>query len=170
MLFLRHRFPVDFRQDYPLSIRNCSDSAPDPAPAGFDYGIEVVISSTDSADTIAAATAAAIDANYYYNQYFNPTGYISGSDVVITSNTVGDANDIADGSTATNFAFAVTTEGCAHGRAAGTVWPSKLRMFLVFIAPRDLYMGSRFAESLALLKRRVAFFVECQYVLGFCLL
>ena len=99
-----------------------SGSAPDPAPAGFDYGIEVVISSTDSADTIAAATAAAIDANYYYNQYFNPTGYISGSDVVITSNTVGDANDIADGSTATNFAFAVTTEGCAHGRAAGTVW------------------------------------------------
>jgi hypothetical protein len=99
-----------------------SGSAVDPTPAGFDYGIEVAIVNTDSAATVAAATAAAMDANYYFNLYFDPTGYAAGDSVTITNNAVGDANDAADGNTATNFTFAIDAEGCAHGRNAGTVW------------------------------------------------
>ena len=108
-------------QNFYIWYNSDSGLAVDPAPAGFTYGIEVPILTTDTASAIATKTAAALNSNYYYGLYFT-AAVPSGSDITVTNATVGDADNAADGSTATNFAFAIDTEGCSHGRNAGIVW------------------------------------------------
>ncbi|MDQ6989355.1 MAG: hypothetical protein Q9M19_05680 [Mariprofundaceae bacterium] len=100
---------------------NIDSGSTDPAPLGVTYGIEVNISAADSAALIATNTRAALNADYYYSIYFG-TAVGTGSDITFTNAAIGDTNPAADGSTATNFAFAIDIEGRAHGRNAGTVW------------------------------------------------
>ncbi len=80
---------------------NCDDGGVDPGGLGENY--EIVISSGDTAATIATSTAAGIDDRYIC---------IAESDVVTcTSTSVGEAVNVADGPAATGFTFDTQVDG-----------------------------------------------------------
>ena len=76
----------------------------DPAPAGRT-SIEVDISANDTANTVASNTRVAVDAVTDFS------ATVLTNVVTITHATAGAAEDVRDGSPATGFTFAVTTQG-----------------------------------------------------------
>jgi len=113
-------YSTDNEASFYVWYNSDAGSAVDPAPDGYDYGIEVAVSLGDTADTVASATRLALTNNEYVANYFTISG--ATNNIILTNLTVGDANDASDGSASTNFAFTITTEGAAHGRNATTVW------------------------------------------------
>lgn len=102
---------------------NVNSEGSDPAPGGT--GIAVALSGEETADAVATALAAAIDANANFDAY-------SDSAVVTMHNAAsGDVVDIADGDA--SLTYAVTQEGLAAGenlpsgnRAAAAIEPSSV--------------------------------------------
>jgi hypothetical protein len=75
------------------------------APSGGETPVEVAVATGASADTVAAAVSAAIDALADFS------ASVVTDTVTITNAADGETADVADGSAATGFTFAVTQDG-----------------------------------------------------------
>lgn len=91
----------------------------EPALTAFDAGIEIAISTDDTADDIATATFNILN-TAPYTSYFSSS--LSAPYITITNAATGDADNAADGGLDTNFAFEVLAEGSDYGRGSGIVW------------------------------------------------
>lgn len=92
---------------------NVDDTGQDPNPLGYDGGVEVPISSGDTADTVASATAQAV------GQVIAFSTSVSSNVVTVTNNEGGNIPDATDNNT--GFSFSTTQQGLNGATAELTV-------------------------------------------------
>jgi hypothetical protein len=88
--------------------------APDPAPAAplgvvTWTGIQVSVTTGDTANAVATATVAAINGSAYQGTVPAPGG--AGDELTLSNAIPGDVTDVADGAAATGFTFATDQQG-----------------------------------------------------------
>ncbi len=96
------------------------------APAGVTFtGIEVDISTNDTANTVASTTKTAIDtANIDVMVVID-----NGNEMTLTNTCGGQVTDVADGSAMTGFTISTDTQGVGLGPSANGIWTTTISGF-----------------------------------------